>query len=310
MNWWDGAGRGEILFTWDLWYGCNYRCSYCWWEMDNLWGKLSQRHKILPPEAWAAVWGRIADKYGEVRIDILGGEPLKYPRADELLRSLSRFHRLVVTTNLSMEASRFKELLEGISPERVHFNASFHPQFAAIEDVIEKALMLRSAGFGSLGILFVTWPPFLPKLAEYHAIFKKAGLGLSPMIFQGRYQGKNYPDDYTGEERKLLDPFLLNVGVSKDSDVKYRLEKSRTFGKMCHSGRVYANVKSDGSVFRCGSYDDRAPVPMGSIFDPAFKLFDSPRPCPYQRCMCLEFRYLDEIYGKEDVAASVAEARS
>ncbi len=35
--------------------------------------------------------------------------------------------------------------------------------------------------------------------------------------------------------------------------------------------------------------------PMGNMFDPGFKLYDEPRPCPYKRCSCKEFSCLDEM---------------
>ncbi|MDE1976056.1 MAG: hypothetical protein KGI84_02210 [Elusimicrobia bacterium] len=48
--WWSNEAWDRTSFTWDLWYGCNYRCSYCWWEMDDLWADLAKKHLILPPE--------------------------------------------------------------------------------------------------------------------------------------------------------------------------------------------------------------------------------------------------------------------
>ena len=280
-----------LTLSWDIWYACNYRCSYCWWEMDDLWAELSKRHRILSPEEWAAVWSRIHARYGTALIDLLGGEPMIYPRCGELLQALAQQHRFRITTNLSLKMDDLEKLLEGISPERVHFNVSFHPQFAVLEEFLEKVEKLREQGYQP-GVLFVPWPPLLPKLAHYRAEFRKRGLPFTAMIFQGKWNGKDYPASYTQEERVLLADMMSDPSI-KDSEVKYRLERQSPRGKLCHAGRIYANIKGNGDVYRCGQ-DAFGRRPMGNIFDPDFKLYEAPEPCPADSCSCLEFRYLDK----------------
>lgn len=285
-RWWlDWPGA---TFTWDVWYSCNYRCSYCWWEMDGLWNKLAEQNRVLPPEDWEKVWDRVHERHGEARLDLLGGEPLLYPRMDELCRRLSRKHKLLITTNLSFDAEKLERFLDGLDPDRVHFAASFHPQFTSLDAFMEKALLLKRAGFEPAA-LFVTWPPLLSRLEEYRSAFLAREIPFSLMIFQGRHGGKEYPDAYTAEEKELLG------GMTPSADEeKYRLLSESTLGKLCHSGRVSANVKGNGDVYRCGQ-DAFGLKPMGNIFDPEFRLDDAPKPCPYSRCSCKEFRYLDEL---------------
>jgi MoaA/NifB/PqqE/SkfB family radical SAM enzyme len=290
-EWW--LDEHPLSFTWDLWYACNYRCSYCWWEMEDLWAELAKRHRVLSPQAWAEIWGRVHDRHGEARIDLLGGEPLLYPRANELLALLSVHHRLVVTTNMSQEPEAVERLAAELSPERVHFNISFHPQFTSTGLVLEKIKRLHSRGFRP-AILFVTWPPFLPRLAEYRREFQDAGVPFSPMIFQGKHEGKAYPDAYSPEDRALIEGVMGGPQKGKEAEVDYRLDVRATLGKPCHAGRVYANIKADGQVFRCGQ-DAFSQKPMGNLFDQDFRLHDAPQPCPYERCSCLEFKYLDEL---------------
>lgn len=290
-RWW--LEDAPLAFTWDLWYGCNYRCSYCWWEMEGLWEDLAKRHRILPPTEWDDAWRRVHDRHGEVRIDVLGGEPLAYPRAEELFVLLSRRHRLVVTTNLSLPADRLERLAARLDPERVHFSASFHPEFAAEGDFREKLALLKERGFDP-NVLFVTWPPFLDRLRAWRDAFQADGYPFSPMVFQGAHAGRAYPDAYTEGERELIFGALGGAKDEREAERDYRLDARSTLGKPCHAGRVYANVKADGSVFRCGQ-DAFGRRPMGNLFDAGFRLHDAPKPCPYERCSCLEFKYLDEL---------------
>lgn len=290
-EWW--LDEYAPTFTWDLWYGCNYRCSYCWWEMEDLWEELAKTHRLLPPEDWAAAWGRVRQRHGEARIDVLGGEPLAYPRAGEVFEEISKLHRLVITTNLSPEPEKLDLLASRLSPERVHFSASFHPEFTTIDAFMKKLALLRARGFRP-AVLFVTWPPLLPRLAEYRSAFQDAGYSFSTMVFQGEFSGRRYPDAYAPQERALIEGAIGGEPAQKDAERDYRLDARATLGKLCHAGRLYANVKADGRVFRCGQ-DAFGQAPLGDLFDDDFRLHDAPRPCPYERCSCLEFKYLDEL---------------
>ncbi len=292
-RWWLEEPR--LCFSWDLWYGCNYRCSYCWWEMENLWADLAKRHKILPPEEWVAAWKRVRDRHGEARLDVLGGEPLLYPRAMELWRGLASIHRLLITTNLSPSIGKIREMMDSVPPERLHLNASFHPQFASQDEFLEKLLLLHSRGYEP-GVLFVTWPPIVADMPKYAAVFGKWRLPFTPMVFQGRWEGKTYPESFGEEEKRIIGTFIGNAGVEKEDELKYRLLRDSTLGKPCHAGRAYANVKGDGSVFRCGQ-DAFGHKPLGNLFDDRFGLFENAEPCPYDKCSCLEFKYIDEIYS-------------
>ncbi|PIR15328.1 MAG: hypothetical protein COV48_14955, partial [Elusimicrobia bacterium CG11_big_fil_rev_8_21_14_0_20_64_6] len=220
-EWW--LREHAPTFTWDLWYGCNYRCSYCWWEMENLWAELAKTHRLLPPEDWAVAWGRVRERHGEARIDVLGGEPLAYPRAGEVFETLSKLHRLVITTNLSPEPEKLDLLASRLSHERVHFSASFHPEFTAFEAFMKKLGLLRARGF-SPAVLFVTWPPLLPRLAEYRKAFQDAGFPFSTMVFQGEHSGKRYPDAYAPQERRLIEGSIGGAPAQKSAERDFRLD--------------------------------------------------------------------------------------
>ncbi|OGS41668.1 MAG: hypothetical protein A2506_06565 [Elusimicrobia bacterium RIFOXYD12_FULL_66_9] len=144
----------------------------------------------------------------------------------------------------------------------------------------------------------MTWPPFLTRLAQLRDAFQEAGFPFSTMVFQGEHNGRRYPDAYTPEERRLIEGAIGGAPERQEAERDYRLDARSTRGKLCHAGRVYANVKADGRVFRCGQ-DAFGLKALGNLFDEDFRLHDAARPCPYERCSCLEFKYLDELRTPE-----------
>jgi len=302
--WWSNEVWDRVSFTWDLWYGCNYRCSYCWWEMDNLWAELAKKHRILPPEQWIACWDRIYDLYGTTRVDVLGGEPLRYPSWKQLFEGLSRRHRVSITTNLSVSMEDLREMTDRVSPERIHFAASYHPQFAKWEDFIDKIGFLKKRGYFP-HVLVVAWPPLLKDLARWSDFFKKMDIPFTTSVFQGKHEGREYPDSYTAEEKALLG---LNIPIVEEQ--RYRLERDSTQGKLCGAGHVYANIKGNGDVYRCGQDCLGGAKPLGNIFDADFGLHASPAPCPYKHCSCGEFAFLWEDWTRKKGRLEFAVANS
>ena len=279
-------------FSWDLWFYCNYRCHYCWFEATDQWAGLAKQYPPAAIEMWVAAWERMYQLYGTLRIDIGGGEPLLFPRGEELFSALTRRHKIQITTNLSLSTPRLDRLLSFVSPDRVRFQASYHPQFSDFYPFLERLAMLKEDGFEP-SVLYVTWPPNLETMRDYRATFVNLGVPFTVMAFQGIFEGKKYPEAFTRQEQEMIASFLPQNEV-KDGEVKYRLERGATLGKLCHSGRVYANLKPNGDVYRCGQVEAGV---IGNFLDPDFRLYDAPEPCPYQKCSCQEFRYLDELYG-------------
>ncbi len=290
-RWWLNEEWDGISFTWDLWYACNYRCSYCWYEMDNSWAEFAKKHLILPPEKWLECWKRIYDRYGSVRIDVIGGEPMRYPSAIELFRGLTQWHRVSITTNLSNSMEELGRLVDGIQPDRLHVAGSYHPQFAHWEEFVEKINFLRDRNFEP-HVSIVAWPPFFSKIREWREFFEDQSRYLpkvpfTTLVFQGRYEGKDYPAAYTVEEKALLGETIL-----LPEEFEYRLERRRTKGKPCAAGHVYGNIKANGDVYRCGQ--DFGQRPLGNLFDPEFQLHPVPEACPYEYCSCGEYAFLLE----------------
>ena len=102
--------------------------------------------------------------------------------------------------------------------------------------------------------------------------------------FWGTHNGKKYPASYTDEEREMMKPYLGDL-----DRVKYHLEGRKTKGKLCRAGQIYASIKADGKVTRCGPLSHE---PIGNIFDPNFQLFASPMPCTAEICPNDEYKWI------------------
>lgn len=305
--WWDNEVWDRVSFTWDLWYGCNYRCSYCWWEMDDLWADLAKKHLILEPQKWIEAWDRVHAACGETRIDVLGGEPLRYPRWQELFAGLSEKHRVSITTNLSCSAAELAALTDRVSPERLHFAASWHPEFADWGDFTRKIDLLKEKGYEP-GVLVVAAPQIFDGLAEWREYFMKRGVPFTASVFQGRWKGATYPDSYTSDQKAFL-----GMAIHTPEEQRYRLERSTTLGKPCGAGHVYANIKANGDLYRCGQDCLGGAKPFANLFDPELKLSDRPAPCPYEHCSCGEYAFLWEDWsrkkGRKQLAAAMTMQR-
>jgi MoaA/NifB/PqqE/SkfB family radical SAM enzyme len=262
--------------------------------MEDLWSKLAATHRILPPEKWLEVWDRIHGLYGEARLDVIGGEPMRYPRAVELFAALSERHRVSITTNLSSSRDDLQALTDRAGPDRLHLAASYHPEF------VGKIRFLLEKGFEP-HVTLVAWPPFFDRILEWRTLFRGMGVPFSTLVFQGTHDGKQYPAAYDADQLALLEET-----IPEPAEVEYRLRQRRTLGKPCGAGHVYANVKGSGDVYRCGQ-DAFGHRPLGNIFDPAFRLHTEPQNCPYEHCSCGEFYFLWENYSGRSKAA--AEAR-
>ncbi len=293
---WDSEHRmwQGFYLLWDLWYGCDYHCPYCWFEMRQDWAKLADLHLGIPVERWLQGWRRLHEAHGCAAIEILGGEPLRYPGALELLSGLAQWHRFNIVTNLSVPLEFLKELTARVSPERMHLDGSYHPAAADWDEFAPKVALLKSLGYEP-EVRMVAWPPHLKAIQEKKGILAGMGVRAVVQVFQGGYQGREYPRAYTEAERAVLAEMIPGI------EWECRRQEQPTLGKLCGAGHIYANVKANGDVFRCAKESKEL---LGNILDEGFRLHERPQPCPYEFCNpCGENIFLWDDWAK--MAATV-----
>lgn len=267
--------KQPVSFNWDMHYACNYRCPYCWFY--GKWQQMADQNKYPPLDRILKIWENIYNKYGCAHIELIGGEPLIYPNIIQLVKGLSVFHRIGITTNLSVEVNDF---VRQIDASFVQVCGSFHPAFADLEKFLKRAVLLKEKGFGNK-IFYVAYPPQIKMLPYYEEKFKQHGILLSVLTFWGQYNGVSYPQGYTEEEKSVIHPYL---GTREGE--KFQLEPKAVKGRLCRAGQLYANIKADGTVYRCGGSSSQV---IGNFFQEDFKLLDKPLACEAETCPCNEW---------------------
>ncbi len=282
----------RIHWNWELSYRCNYRCSYCpYWEKGQ-----RERYPDVSMQRWREIWDRIFEKYWSCHIRFSGGEPTIYPNFFDLVAILLEKNTVDITTNLSFDISQF---MKKVKPGAISVSASFHPEFSEIKTFLDKILFLHHNGYPST-ICYVAYPPHIEKIPYFKSIVEEKKIMFKIIPYQGQWQGKHYPRDYTLRERSLLEGFSTDSQDTHQNEIntrwyewnvkrenKVKIEKK---GKLCRMGQMYAIIHPDATVTRCCARgDDNSFVEvMGSILDLDLRLLDSPQPCNADRCPCFK----------------------
>ncbi|HOX23164.1 MAG TPA: radical SAM protein [Elusimicrobiales bacterium] len=268
--------KAPIKLDWDIHYSCNYNCPYCWFH--NQWGPKALLNVYPGTEKLIGYWRAIYDKCGRVQLSIGGGEPFTYPGFHEFVIECAKLHKIYVTTNLSGNPQLFAGKVD---PANLSFAASLHPVHAKFEEFSAKAAAVKKAGFQIKAVL-VAWPPFLKDMQSYKRQLNDLGLELEVHSFWGNFEGREYPDAYTKQERELLAPFL---GSRSGTSEKFQLTPKATTGKLCRAGQVHASIYPNGDVVRCGGEGwKRDQRPFTNIFSEDFQLYKEPQPCRAIAC--------------------------
>jgi hypothetical protein len=161
--------------------------------------------------------------------------------------------------------------MEKIDSARVRLNASFHPEFANLEEFLGKASQLKINGF-STSVSFVAYPPHLENLREIATKCKDRDTTLIIQLFRGSYRNKNYPADYTASEAELIELFGGSVSVNR-TQLLSNLYQNTGIKRICSSGSLK----------------------IGNLLDDAnFRLFKEPEPCGIEDCVCWKRMLLGE----------------
>ncbi|MCM2266907.1 MAG: radical SAM protein [Elusimicrobiales bacterium] len=271
-----------VRFTWNTHWGCNYRCSYCFFA--GRWDEYAPRNVYKPADFWVERWDAMAQKYGRCYIVINGGEPFTYPGFADIVLRISRRHWPInITTNASKDLAAFAGLAD---PAKISLSLSFHPEYHDLEKFIAVLDEVRKKGFDGCNNI-VAYPPFLKDLPAQLRRFESAGHPVKINPFIGEYQGRRYPDGFTPEEKKLL-------GMTETWE-----EAKKRKHTLCAAGHCSALILPDGGVTRCGQVGDGGI--FGNFFDPAFSLLPDMAPCANEFCPCEEWKTIPD--GKAEGSA-------
>lgn len=265
-----------VFFSWYLNNECNYKCSFC--KPQDI------KTVFVDINKWIEVWDGIYDRYESCHIHISGGEPFIYPNFIELITRLSKKHTLEFSTNLSIDIGPF---IENISPQKARLGGSFHPEFADFEDFLEKILLLKERGY-EVWVNYVAYPPHLKDMGKYKRLVEETGVRFSIQPFNGKFEGREYPQNYTEDEKRfMVDSDKVNI---ETIDWRTDENKSSIKGRLCRMGQMYARIYPDAEVYRCCG---NGALRLGNLLDGTFSLLEEPMPCECDNCPCWKCMLVD-----------------
>ncbi|MGA2093477.1 MAG: radical SAM protein [Sedimentisphaerales bacterium] len=273
--------KADCDVLWRVNRKCNFDCDYCFRDVintdedkrteDPLCGKYSPEHIAKSFDDTGRIW----------HISMTGGEPFLYPRFMELVNALTRKHYLAVSTNLSLSSAY--DFADVINPGRVTtIKANVHIMErekvnGGVKEFLRKFLHFQNRGF-DIQLVYVTYPPVLGRIREDLLRFRGEGVRrVWVKIFQGRYQDKRYPRDYSQQQQELIRGLGLNHFEEQILSCRVSF-----IGKKCEAGRRVFSMDIAGNVSRCSALAEG----YGNLFEGTFIPGKSARLCSAKKCGC------------------------
>ncbi|MFA5856479.1 MAG: radical SAM protein [Candidatus Pacearchaeota archaeon] len=242
----------NLDITWTIDAYCNYDCPYC--QIPRIDKKL--KIKKIETSNIKSLFKNISNS----NIILSGGEPFLFTDIIKICQLIIKNNNnLSIVTNLSSDI--VYEFADKIDPKKIgNISASLHltelKKFNSKKEFIERYNYLVKKGF-HVEVTIVMWPPIFKNFEKIYKEFVSYGMHIIPLSFLGKYNGKNYPNDYTKEELEIIKRY------SKKTDINYN-DKYKRFGeithsrisfkgKLCLSGMKSLVINADGSIRRCFS---------------------------------------------------------
>ncbi len=272
-------GSDRHYMYWWMHGRCDFRCAYCFRRSDDT-DVAASEAECRPQTAENIV--RRFDETGKLwHVYMTGGEPFLYPDFVAIAEGLTRRHSISFSTNLSRaEVERFADRMD--HRQVVSVDVSLHIQEReklgdGVSELIRKLRYLQDRDF-PVRLLYVAYPPVLGRMRKDFERLRAEGIArIEAKVFQGSYEGRRYPRDYSEDERALLEELGLN---------RYEREilASRVcfLGRKCIAGHRAFVMDPSGQVTRCHSVANE----HGNLFEGTFRPDETARRCPVRRCSC------------------------
>lgn len=306
----------RCFFTWGMHYNCNYNCAYCYAPkpqdvtFENNPNNVTRYERL---ENIIDSWKYVYDKYGSSRIRLDGGEPSIYPDFFEIIKELSKIHRLQMNTNLSFDVNKFCDVA---NPETIRIDASLHCEYTKLETFVDKLKFLKQKGY-KLTVSYVGYPDFLENIPLAKKEIESMDISFFVHPYSGFYEQRQYPQSYTEQDKKFIydidcqsktelvwrqerkskykNKENINNGTkwSKEEIKNFQQKKQKRFEeqiktgkyKICEMGQMYARIYPNGNTYRCCSSDGN--TYLGNLFDKSIKLLEKPEKCyDIDNCRC------------------------
>jgi MoaA/NifB/PqqE/SkfB family radical SAM enzyme len=267
--------------TWHLNRNCNFNCEYCY-----------VRHFKKDEPGHGVETDVKAFKSNNIdwqEISMSGGEPFIYPQFVELCKELTKFSKIIVTTNCSTK--NVFDFADKIDPKKVtEIHCSVHigqrPK-NKYDDMIDKILYLRNKGF-HVFISQVIHPRLLEEYKKTFEYFKSKGnILITPKVMEGIWHLKEYPNAYKDFEKRTMLKYA-EAAIEQPSHNKIHRYATMVDGqldwknRLCLAGFSNMQIQYNGDAYRC--HGDRRL--LGNLYEGTIKLDAEPRICTKDLCSC------------------------
>ncbi len=186
---------------------CNYKCKYCFAE-----GEENKEIRILPIEKLKLVL-KTAKEFGINKIKLTGGEPLLYPKMEELLEYIREINidYVDLTTNISLLTQKNIELLN-----RYQVNA-----LTLSLNTLNRKKYEYLSGFSNFDLVKENLERTIQKF--------KGKIRINCIIFDEKYDEKDYQSIINLCQEKNLGMRLIEPSVVKGFPITYTKEKFEKF---------------------------------------------------------------------------------
>lgn len=275
--------------SWNIVGGCNYRCTYCVQKHAPGIGGPDDAQLDRALEALCAL-------EGTWELKISGGEPFMLKRLPEVAQRLAAAGHLVsVLTNLSAPLRTLEAFIAAAGAGLRTFSCSLHREEVDELEFFQKSQAVKAALAAWPKATFVVNSVVVPgqvqQVVESRGRFEGAGLKFYPQLMRQNGQ----PVAYDASDAHAIEAGFDDLEGPEAMNRGYALK-----GHRCHAGSRYFIIHPKGDAFSCYPAKRFGDGHLGNVFEGTLKLWDAPRPCPYEVCPCTvpQNRGIIEGFGK------------
>jgi organic radical activating enzyme len=256
----------RLIAFWNFSSVCNYDCFYCFGH-DK--GNLTE---LVDVDVIISSLNRTGKKWIVV---LVGGEPFLYPNIVDICKILiDNDIKICIETNLSISAT-VKRFVNEIFPDDVvavsiSSHVSERERRNDFNVFVNNMKLIDDAGFNYF-VNYVLHPSLVSRFPSDHKCFKAMGINLRPRIFNGYYEGLQYPEYHNGYERRLM------LNADPEAWRNYTFNSTNV---ICKAGMTLIVIGEKGKVYACAAGRLLGDVENG------FDLLRAAEKCHTERCPC------------------------
>ena len=286
------SNKADLTIDYMLTFRCNYDCSYCISHDIN--------HPLITDSAKkiSNALNYVNDLYNKnnVKLNILGGEPLLYKDLLKIINNLDDNIQAKITTNLSVSLDYIKKNFT-ILNNKLQIRASYHAEYTDPDIFIEKILYLHSLKYDIKSPVAIHYDKdlfnkslyVLDSLKELAIPILLLKMGEKNQIFGNHYSYSKYQLNKIEKYSKSLDKTFKAVYDNETFYYSYydiiSQNKDNFKGMKCYAGHERIHIKENGDVYPSACFL-KTSVRLGNIFKKTVKKPNAFVTCPFTFCRC------------------------